>query len=112
MASGMTVLLVHCSCPDADVATRIARSLVEQRLAACVSIGAPVRSIYRWDGAIEEAGEVPLLIKTTASRLDELKVHILMSHPYELPEIVAVEATAGLDRYLGWIRTSTHPQSE
>lgn len=109
MASGMTVLLVHCTCPDADVATRIARSLVEQRLAACVSIGAPVRSIYRWDGAIEEANEVPLVIKTTASRLDELKVHILMSHPYELPEIVAVDVARGLPAYLDWIARETQP---
>ncbi|MBB5209717.1 divalent-cation tolerance protein CutA [Chiayiivirga flava] len=108
----MTVLFVHCTCPDAAVAERIARSLVEQRLAACVSIGTPVQSIYRWDGAIEQADEVPIVIKTTASRLDEIKVHILLSHPYELPEIVAVEATAGLDRYLGWIRASTEPQSE
>lgn len=108
----MTVLLVHCSCPDADVATRIARSLVEQRLAACVSIGAPVTSVYRWQGRIETASEVPLLVKTVAARFDELKIHILMLHPHELPEIVAVEATAGLDRYLGWVGDETRPDAE
>lgn len=108
----MPVLLVHCTCPDAGVAERIARSLVEHRLAACVNIGAPVRSIYRWNEAIEEAAEVPLLIKTTSERFDEMKVHLLMLHPYELPEIVAVEAGAGLDRYLDWIGTATQPVSE
>lgn len=108
----MSVLLVHCTCPDADVAARIARSLVEHGLAACVSIGAPVRSVYRWQGEVEETDEVPLVIKATAARFDELKVHILMLHPYELPEILAVEARAGLDRYLDWIGAATQTVSE
>lgn len=108
----MSALVVLCTCPDTAVAERIARSLVEHRLAACVSIGAPVRSIYRWKGAVEEANEVPLAIKTTTARFDELKVHILMLHPYELPEILAVEARAGLDRYLDWIGAATQPVSE
>ena len=108
----MSVLLVHCTCPDAAVAERIARSLVEHRLAACVSIGAPLRSVFRWQDVVEEAGEVPLTIKTTAARFEEMKVHILMLHPYELPEILAVEARAGLDRYLDWIGAATQPVAE
>ena len=108
----MSVLLVHCTCPDDAVARRIARSLVEHRLAACVNVGAPVFSVYRWDGAVRDATEVPLVIKTTRERFDEMKVHLLMLHPYELPEILAVEPAAGLDRYLDWIGTATQPPSE
>ena len=108
----MSVLLVHCTCPDDAVARRIARSLVEHRLAACVNVGAPVFSVYRWDGAVQDASEVPLVIKTTSERFDEMKVHLLMLHPYELPEILAVEPAAGLDRYLDWIGTATQPPSE
>ena len=108
----MSVLLVHCTCPDDAVARRIARSLVEHRLAACVNVGAPVFSVYRWDGAVQDTTEVPLVIKTTRERFDEMKVHLLMLHPYELPEILAVEPAAGLDRYLDWIGTATQPPSE
>lgn len=108
----MSVLLVHCTCPDDAVARRIARSLVEHRLAACVNVGAPVFSVYRWDGAVQDTTEVPLVIKTTSERFDEMKVHLLMLHPYELPEILAVEPAAGLDRYLDWIGTATQPPSE
>lgn len=108
----MAVLLVFCTCPDLPTAQRIARTLVEHRLAACVNIGAPVQSVYRWQGAVEESDEVPLTIKTTTERFDELKVHLLMLHPYELPEVIAVEAAAGLDRYLDWIGASIQPPAE
>ena len=105
----MRVLLVHCTCPDLATAEAIADALVGQRLAACVAIGAPQRSVYRWQGVVERTLEVPLLVKTAADRFDEVREAILARHPYELPEILAVESVAGLDRYLDWIGASTRP---
>lgn len=105
----MTALIVFCTCPDADLADALARHLVEQRLAACVSVLPGLRSTYRWQDAVESAEEVQLLIKTTRERFDALRAAVLARHPYELPELIAVEAAAGLDRYLDWIGTSTRP---
>ena len=96
-------LLVLTNLPDAASAERIARLLVEQRLAACVNILAPCTSVYRWNAAIETAAEVPLLIKTTAARYAELEAAIRARHPYELPEIIAVPVGSGLPGYLDWI---------
>jgi periplasmic divalent cation tolerance protein len=101
------VLIVLTNCPDADVADRIARALVDQRLAACVNQLSNVRSIYRWQGVVEEAEEVPLLIKTTAARYAEVESAIRALHPYELPEIVAWPATAGFAAYLDWVAEET-----
>ncbi len=110
----MKTLLVHCTCPGLDQAERIARALVEERLAACVGLLPGLRSVYRWQGAIESADEALLLIKTAADRLDALQARLRALHPYELPEIVAVEIAAGLPPYLDWIvaetRAPTPPQ--
>ncbi|MCX7556396.1 divalent-cation tolerance protein CutA [Xanthomonadaceae bacterium JHOS43] len=103
----MQPLLVLCACPTREHAQTIARSLVEHHLAACVNLLPAVQSIYRWQGGIETAEETLLLIKTRAERLEELKVHVLMLHPYELPEIIAVTIDSGLDRYLQWIGDET-----
>ncbi len=100
-------LIVLCSCPDQESAERIANHLVENRLAACVNVSSPVKSIYRWQGAIETADEYMLSIKTTASCYDELELAILSVHPYELPEIVAIPVETGLQNYLGWIDQCT-----
>jgi periplasmic divalent cation tolerance protein len=100
-------VLVMTTLPDEASARVLARHLVERRLAACVSISPAVQSIYRWQGAIEEANEVMLLINTTRSRYDELEVAIRHAHPYEVPEIIAVPVTAGLPAYLGWIEQQT-----
>lgn len=108
----MQPLLVLCTCPTRESAHAIARSLVEQRLAACVNLLPAVQSVYRWQGAVETAEETLLLVKTQAARLEELKVHVLMLHPYELPEIVAVEIGSGLDRYLDWIGDETRPSHD
>lgn len=101
------VLLVLTNLADAGSADRLARALVEQRLAACVNMLPAVRSIYRWNDAVEEAAEVTLLIKTTAARYAELEQAILALHPYELPEVIAVPVSAGLPGYLGWIANET-----
>jgi periplasmic divalent cation tolerance protein len=103
------VLLVLTNCPDVEVADRIARTLVEQRLAACVNRLAPVESLYRWQGAVERATEVPLLIKTTRERYAELEVAIRALHPYEVPEIIAMPVSAGLAAYLRWVADETQP---
>ncbi len=100
-------LLVLTNLPDAASAEALAHALVEARLAACVNMLAPCRSVYRWAGAVETAAEVPLLIKTTAERYSDLERLIRERHPYELPEIIAVPITAGLPGYLAWVRDQT-----
>ncbi len=108
----MEGLLVFTHLPDADAACALAAHVVSARLAACVNILAPCRSVYRWQGKIEAAEEVPLLIKTTAARYAELEAAIRARHPYELPEIVAVPLSHGLPAYLDWIaaETTAEPQ--
>lgn len=99
----MTALIVYCSCPDAASADTIASALVDERLAACVSALPGMRSTYRWQGQVEHAQEVLLLIKTVRPRLDALTARIRALHPYELPEVIAVEAAGGLAPYLQWV---------
>ncbi len=99
--------LVLCTCPDTPTAQALARQLVERRLAACVNLLPPMQSVYRWQGQVEQAGEVQLLAKTCADRLDALTAAIVQLHPYELPEILALTPSAGLPAYLDWIRAET-----
>lgn len=99
----MSHILVLTTLPDAEAARRLARSLVEDRLAACATIGAPVESMYHWRGAIETASEVPLTLKTRRERFDDIVRAIRVQHPYELPEIVAVPIIDGSPDYLAWI---------
>ena len=100
-------LLVLTNMPDAPSASALAHHLVEQKLAACVNIQTGVQSVYRWQGTIEEASEVSLLIKTSAARYAELEAVIKAAHPYQLPEIIALPITAGLPPYLEWIDQET-----
>ena len=83
------VLLVFSNVPDADSAKKLAKHLLEQRLAACVNISPAVHSLYRWQGELEEASEVTLHIKTTQARYAELEAAIKAAHPYDVPEIIA-----------------------
>ena len=106
----MDTLLVITNLPDAESARALATKLIEQRVAACVNILAPYLSIYRWEGKLEEAEEVPLLIKTSAARYAALEEAIRAYHPYELPEIVAVRVEKGLPDYLAWVAASTAAQ--
>lgn len=101
------ILLVLCTCPDQHTASRLAHDLVAQQLAACVSISAPVTSVYRWQGKVEQASEVQLYIKTTVETYPALERSLQEQHPYELPEIVAIPLTAGLPDYLEWVRECT-----
>lgn len=105
----MTILVCFCTCPDADSATRLADALVGEHLAACVSVVPGLRSVYRWQGAIERSDESLLLIKTSRDRLDALTARVRDLHPYELPEVVAVEVAGGLSTYLDWVAEQTRP---
>lgn len=97
------VLLAFTTLPDAATARRIAGALVDQGLVACASVQAPCHSVYRWQGQVEEAQEVPLVLKTTRAGYARLEAALRALHPYELPELVAVHACAGLPDYLRWV---------
>ena len=103
----MRVLLVLTNLPDRESAESLAQTLVERRLAACVNVLAPCRSVYRWKGTVEAAGEVPVLIKTTEACYAALAAAIRERHPYELPEIIALPVSAGLPDYLAWVAAET-----
>ena len=103
----MEYILVHTTLPDEDAARALARTLVERKLAACVTVGAPVQSLYHWQGAVENAREVPLTAKTRADRYADVAAAIAAGHPYELPEIVAVPIQHGLPDYLAWVASAT-----
>ena len=103
----MTTLIVITNCPDEETANHIALAVVEARLAACVNILPRVQSIYRWQGAVESAVEVSLLIKTTAATYPALEAAIRERHPYEVPEIIALPISAGLPAYLNWVAEET-----
>ncbi|MBM3354842.1 MAG: divalent-cation tolerance protein CutA [Betaproteobacteria bacterium] len=103
----MPALLVLTNLPDRAAAERLAQTLVEQRLAACVNLLAPCRSVYRWSGELQRDEEHPLLAKTTTERYPALQAAIRAAHPYELPEIIAVPIGYGLPEYLEWIASET-----
>jgi periplasmic divalent cation tolerance protein len=101
------VLVVITNVPDRATAERIAEALVTVSVAACVNILAECASVYRWQGKLEHAKEVPLLIKTTRAAYPRLEATLRKLHPYELPEIIAVPVTAGLPEYLNWVVIET-----
>ena len=96
-------IVVLSTCGSAEEADRVARRLVETRLAACVNIAPGVRSIYRWQGAIEESTECLLIIKSRRDLLDALEIELRKTHSYEVPEIVALAVVDGSESYLGWM---------
>ena len=95
--------------PDADVAERIARALVEERLVACANLVANVRSIYRWQGRVEDDSEVMLVLKTRADRIAALCERLRALHPYAVPELVVLPIDGGLEPYLEWVRAESAP---
>lgn len=103
--TGAAVVLV--SCPSAEKAAEIARVLVEERLAACATILPSVRSIYRWEGKVQEDAEALLLAKTEVRRFEDLRQRVLALHPYEVPEVLALPVEAAHRPYLDWIAEST-----
>ena len=105
-------LLVLTTLPERSAAEALARELLAARLAACIHLGAPLRSLYHWRGQIETAEETPLAIKTRAELFPEVQAAILARHPYELPEIVAVPISDALPAYLDWIAAETIPRAD
>ena len=105
------VLLVISNTPDRATAERIAGELVASHAAACVNVLAECRSIYRWEGKVEHATEVPLLIKTTVEAYPRLEAELRKLHPYAIPEIIAIPISAGLPAYLDWVQAETRKTS-
>lgn len=104
------IVSVYAVFADAAEAERIARAVVEERLAACANILGPCRSIYRWQGKIEEAAEVPAIFKTTESGAPRLVARIAALHSYEVPAIVVWPAEGAWPPYADWIEAETGPR--
>jgi periplasmic divalent cation tolerance protein len=98
---------VLVTCPDRACAEAIARACIEGRLAACANIGGEIASIYRWKGAVEQAGEVPLFLKTRGHLFENLAARVKALHPYEVPCIVAAELTQIDPAYAQWLADET-----
>ncbi len=102
-------MLVLTTVPAGDRGEVLARTLVEEHLAACVTVGAPMTSFYRWRGAIERDEERQVLIKTTRDRVPALQARLVELHAYELPEFLIVAVDGGSAAYLDWITASVEP---
>jgi len=103
----MEPLLVLTNLPDVASAEKLAHALIEGRAAACVNVLAACRSIYRWQGGVETATEIPLLIKTTAANYPRVEEIVRAQHPYDVPELIATPITHGLPAYLDWVAKET-----
>lgn len=104
MSTEQEACVVLCTAPDLAVAETLARTLIDEHLAACVNLLGPVQSIYRWNGAVESATEVQLVIKTLVARFPELAARVRAVHPYEVPELLMLRIEAGGADYLAWIQ--------
>lgn len=99
-------IVVLSTCGSAEEAEKLARSLVEQRLAACVTVMPRVRSYYHWKDAIESADECLLVIKSTRDRMEAIRASLEKEHSYEVPEVIALPVVDGSPDYLRWLETS------
>jgi periplasmic divalent cation tolerance protein len=102
-------IVVLNTCASAEEAERLARSLVDQRLAACVTVITPIRSFYRWQGAVADAAEWLLVIKTSRPLFERLRATLESTHSYEVPEILALPVIEGAANYLSWIDSELQP---
>jgi len=98
------VVTVLTTAPSSDVAERIGEALVGERLAACANVVGGVRSIFRWQGAIVREAEVLVVIKTTSGAVNDVRRRIVELHPYEVPEVIALDVQSGHEPYLAWVR--------
>lgn len=101
------LVVMMCTAPDAEIAARLGRSLVERGLAACVSLAPGLRSIYRWQGKLCDEPEVLMVIKTCRSRAEALALALSEAHPYDTPEVIALPVLGSLEAYAQWVRDST-----
>jgi periplasmic divalent cation tolerance protein len=106
------VVIVLTTFPEPGAATAFARTLVEERLAACVNVLPPMQSAYRWEGRIEEARESQLVIKTSLARLDALRRRMTELHPYEVPELLVIDVAQVAEPYRDWLLESVQPHHE
>ncbi|MDQ7857984.1 MAG: divalent-cation tolerance protein CutA [Armatimonadota bacterium] len=106
----MDPILVLVTARDADEAARLARVLVDERLAACVNIVPGVRSLYRWQGRVEDAPEVLLLVKSVRPRLEAIVARVRALHSYSVPEVIAMPITGGSEAYLAWLAAEAAPE--
>ncbi|MCE9520324.1 MAG: divalent-cation tolerance protein CutA [Verrucomicrobia bacterium] len=102
----MEIIVVLCTFPSLESARQIGAALVEAQLAACVNLGPAVESIYRWQGKVETASEVPAMIKTTREGFSALEQKLRELHPYEVPEIIALPAECVSEDYARWVHDS------
>jgi periplasmic divalent cation tolerance protein len=102
-----SAIVVLVTAPTAERAAELARTLVEERLAACGNVVPGLRSIYRWEGKVEDEPEALLLLKTTRARFEALRDRVLALHPYQVPEVIALPVEAGSAAYLDWIAAET-----
>lgn len=109
MPAADALVVVSTTVASAADADRLATLLVEERLAACVQVAGPVRSTYRWRAVVEQADEWTLAIKTTAAALPALEARLAGEHPYEVPEILAVEVRHASPAYAAWVREGVAP---
>ena len=105
------ILLAISTFPDAETARRIARELVELRLAACGNILPLIHSVYRWQGKVESADEALALFKLSANRYSEFEAKLRSLHPYDVPEIIACPIDEALPDYLRWVVDSSRPEN-
>lgn len=103
----MSALLVISTFPDAETARQIGTALIQGQLAACVNIVPGIESIFRWKGSLDEGPEVLALIKTSTEAYPALEAELIRLHPYDLPEVIAVDIAAGSEAYLEWIARAT-----
>lgn len=103
------LVLVYSTAPNAEVAATLAQKIVEARLAACVNVLPAMHATYVWDGKIETAAEVAMLIKTTGEKSQQLKAFIDAEHPYDTPCFLAFEARDSLPAFAQWLTSSTIP---
>jgi periplasmic divalent cation tolerance protein len=105
----MSIVFAYITAPSRERARAIGRTLVEERLAACVNIWDGVTSIYRWQGAIEEAAEAAMIVKTREELFDRLVERVRALHEYEVPSIVKLPVNGGNPGYLAWLMDETAP---
>ncbi len=108
----MAVIAVLTNLPDSESAFNLARELVQLRLVACANVLPGATSFYRWEGRMEQAGEVPVLLKSTTERYDALEAAIRARHPYSMPEIIVLPVLRGAPEYLRWVEEQCQPAPE
>jgi periplasmic divalent cation tolerance protein len=104
------VLILVCTCPDAATARRLAGGLLESKLVACVNILPEIRSMYRWQGELHDDGEALMVVKTGQRAYAEVEAWLLQHHPYDVPEVLAVQVQAGSAAYLEWVQNEIETQ--